>query len=153
MLVKITFYGYPDNDDGTGHFGTSIIAHALTWKGRLRYVDEEGLPRAGGTGTFDDPITAAASRGNHFFPPGTLLYIPEFRKYFFLEDECASCEKEEWLDLWIESNSASDPDVVEACESAWTGDENLPREVIIDPWPDLEVDPLPFLDAGSVCVE
>src|ERR1700737_1771289 len=76
MLVKITFYGYPDNDDGAGHFGTSIIAHALTWKGRLRHVDEEGLPRAGGTGTFDDPITAAASRGNHFFPPRTLPNSP-----------------------------------------------------------------------------
>lgn len=153
MLVKITFYGYPDNDDGAGNFHTAIIAHRLDWLGRRRYVDENGLPFAGGSGTFDDPITAAASRGNRFFPPGTLVYIPDFQKYFFLEDECASCDEEPWLDLWLESNSTSDPDVVEARESALTGDETRPREVIIDPPPDLGVDPLSFLEADSMSVE
>ena len=147
MFVKITFYGFPDNDDGEGHFRTAIIAHQLEWQGRPRYVDDGGLPFAGGTGTFDDPITAAASRGNRFFPPATLIYVPDLRKYFFLEDECASCFEEEWLDLWLESDQTSDPDLVEACESALTGDDSRLREVIIDPAPDLEVDLEPFLDA------
>jgi len=146
MFVKITFYGYPDNDDGAGHFGTAIIAHALEWVGRRRHVDVNGLPCAGGIGTFDDPITAAASAGNQFFPPGTLIYGTGMRKYFLIEDECASCTEQEWVDLWMESNSGSDPAIVEWCESEWTEDDTLLREVVINPSPGLEVDGMPFID-------
>ena len=143
--VKITFYGYPDNDDGDGHFGTAIIAHQLLWQGRPRYVDDHGLPFAGGTGTFDDPITAAASRGNPFFPPGALVYVVDLAKYFLLEDECASCFEEEWLDLWMESDASSDPAMVEMHEREWTGDDVILREVVVDPEPDLDVNVAPFM--------
>ena len=149
MFVKITFYGYPDNDDGDGHFGTAVIAHRLQWQGRPRYVDQEERPYAGGIGTFDDPITAAASSANSVFPPGTLVYVPGLKKYFFLEDECASCDEEEWLDLWMETHAGSDPELVEWCESEWTEDDTLRRLVVIDPPPDLEVDPSPFIDAST----
>jgi len=147
LRVKITFYGFPDNDDGQDHYGTAVIAHQLQWQGRSRYVDEEGVPRAGGTGTFDDPITAAASPGNSFLPPGTLVYVPDLEKYVYIEDECASCTDERWLDVWMESSSATDPAVVEESEDAWTGDDTLLREIVIEPPPDLKVDPTPFIDA------
>ena len=147
--ARITFYGYPDNDDGQGHFGTSVIALALTWQGRPRNVDATGVPFAGGAGTFDDPITAAASAGNPIFPAGTLVYIPGLRKYFLVEDECASCTDAAWLDLWMESNIASDPDLVESCEWAWTGDPMREREILLHPPPDLDVDPTPFVDPVS----
>ncbi len=149
MQVKITFYGYPDNDDGERHFGTAVVAHQLEWQGRSRYTDEKGLPFASGTGTFDDPITAAASTGNRVFPPGTLVYIPGLKKYFLVEDECESCSDEAWLDLWMESNSASEAWVVEKCEREWTGDDTFPRQIVIDPPPDLEVDPSPFIDSST----
>jgi len=29
LSLKVTFYGYPDNDDGEGHFGTNVI-HCYT---------------------------------------------------------------------------------------------------------------------------
>jgi len=146
MRVTITFYGYPDNDDGQGHFGTAIIAHELQWQGHPRHVDDQGLPYAGGTGTFADPITAAASHDNAFLPPGTLVYVSDLEKYFFIEDECASCTDEAWLDVWMESSSASDSAAVEQCEDIWTGDDTLLHEIVIDPAPGLKVDPSPFID-------
>jgi hypothetical protein len=148
--VKITFYGFPDNDDGEGHYGTAIIAHQLQWQGHSRYIDDDGLPFAGGTGTFDDPITAAASTGNRLFPPGTVVYVAALKKYFLIEDECASCDDEAWLDLWMESDAASDPEAVERSESEWTGDDALLREVIIDPAPDLDVDVTPFIQINGL---
>jgi WD40 repeat protein len=59
LKVKVTFYGYPDNDDGENNFGTNIIAHTLPG----RYTNEDGAPIAGGEGTYDDPITAATKDG------------------------------------------------------------------------------------------
>jgi hypothetical protein len=145
VRVKITFYGYPDNDDGEGHYGTAVIAHQLEWLGRSRYIDDREVPIAGGSGTFDDPITAAASNANRLFPPGTLIYVPDLKKYFLIEDECASCLEEEWVDLWMASDAASDPAIVEMYESEWTGDDAVLREVVVDPGPDLDVDVTPFI--------
>jgi hypothetical protein len=148
MNVKVTFYGYPDNDDGSGNFGTNVIAHELTWQGHNRRTNEQGDPIAGGAGTFEDPITAAASEGNTLMPPGTLVYIPRLKKYFLLEDNCASCSTEAWIDLWMESNAQSNPDVVLECEDNWTGDDTQLREIWINPPTALEVDTTPFFDTN-----
>lgn len=147
--VKVTFYGYPDNDDGEGHFGTNLIAHALQWQGRDRHMNRQGDPVAGGVGTFDDPITAAASEGNRLMPPGTLVYVPGLKKYFLLEDDCASCDAEEWIDLWMESNARSDAAAVKRCEEDWTGDDTAPREILINPPAGLDVDTRPFFDTRA----
>jgi hypothetical protein len=56
---KVAFYGYPDNDDGSGNYGTNVIAHALQWQGHGRHTDPQGNPVAGGVGTFEDPVAAA----------------------------------------------------------------------------------------------
>ncbi|HEY4383826.1 MAG TPA: hypothetical protein VGN34_05025, partial [Ktedonobacteraceae bacterium] len=55
VTVSVTSFGYPDNDDGSGHFGTAIIA----------FPKSDGNPTihniaTEGTGTYDDPITFAA---------------------------------------------------------------------------------------------
>lgn len=144
VLVTITFYGYPDNDDGDGHYGTAVIAHRLRWQDRRRFLGDDGLPIAGGSGTYDDPITAAASRGNRYFPPGTMVYVPHLAKYFLVEDECATCSYDEWLDLWMESSSDSDPRLVEARQSDLTGDVAVRWPVVIDPTAGLPVDQTPL---------
>lgn len=50
MSLKVTFYGYPDND-GSGTFGTNLIAYALQWQGHNRHRNAQGEPIAGGGGT------------------------------------------------------------------------------------------------------
>jgi hypothetical protein len=147
--VKVTFYGYPDNDDGEGHFGTNVIAHALVWQGHSRYVNADGDPVAGGVGTYDDPITAAAKEANKLLKPGTLVYVTGLKKYFFLEDECASCSTDMWIDLWMESNANSDAESVKECEYDWTGDDTKLRDILINPPSNLEVDHTPFYDTAA----
>lgn len=88
MQLKMTFYGWPDNaqrgDD---------IAYPIKHQ------------KAGGTGTYDDPITVAVvtqSNGGNW-SPGTLMYVPSLQKYLIVEDECASCDKDQ-IDVWMNSN-------------------------------------------------
>lgn len=145
LKVKVTFYGYPDNDDGENNFGTNIIAHTLPG----RYTNEDGAPIAGGEGTYDDPITAASKKGNELLPPGALVYIPYLKKYLIVEDECASCTNNNWIDVWMDSNEDSDGDAVGECESNWTGDDNDRWEVVIDPPNNLEVDTTPLFDTST----
>jgi hypothetical protein len=66
-----------------------------------------------GTGTYDDPITAASSAdtdpqnvtsanprhtfesfGGATLTPGTMIYNPEVQKYFIMEDSCIECGDE-----------------------------------------------------------
>ena len=64
-----------------------------------------------GAGTYDDPITAAASDqgweawGGATLSPGTLVYNPEVQKYFIMEDSCLECGDE-----WKCHLSAADTD-------------------------------------------
>jgi hypothetical protein len=55
-----------------------------------------------GAGTYDDPITAAASgdnggtgenesQGGATLAPGTIIYNPLTMKYYIMEDQCAEC--------------------------------------------------------------
>ena len=90
---------------------------------------------AGGTGTFEDPITIAVGHslasGHDVldFPAGTRIYLPDVRRYFIVEDTCGDGNEPEggpchqganangtnstiWIDMWIggESMSASGAD-------------------------------------------
>jgi hypothetical protein len=76
--------------------------------------------KAGGTGTFADPITLAVGHsyagGVHTldYAPGTKFYLPYLKKYFIVEDTCGDGSHPEngpchtgyqghpWLDLWID---------------------------------------------------
>jgi hypothetical protein len=98
----ITGFSYYDNDPP----GSATIAYPKVHS------------KAGGTGTYDDPITAAVEEGA--YSPGARFYIPNLRRYFIVEDQCASCTGA-WLDLWVDGRAASESGA-DSCMSAITGD-------------------------------
>lgn len=107
----VTFYGWYDNTPpgcGTAYDGC-----------------------AGGTGTYNDPITFASDKAE--FPVGTIIYYPTVQKYFKMEDSCGECIQD-WsnphggpdggpglhhVDLWIGGKGANEFDVID-CEDALT---------------------------------
>jgi 3D (Asp-Asp-Asp) domain-containing protein len=105
---QITFYGAADNDPP----GSREIAYPGILHGQ-----------AGGTGTFDDPITFAAQQGH--FAPGTKIYVPDVRRYFILEDSCANCSGSH-IDLW--AGSANDRGIVR-CEDSLTREGARPYQL------------------------
>ena len=81
QLKEVTFYGFPDN------------------------CPPSAQPHSNGTGTFANPITFAGAPSA--IKHGTLLYIPHYKKYFIMDDECEECEQD-WkkdktyhMDLWL----------------------------------------------------
>ena len=98
---------------------------------------------AGGTGTFDDPITLAV--GYDDFAVGTVFYVPLVRAYFVVEDRCGACsdptdEGDYTIDLWVGS------DWDNSCMYAITG----PHTVVRDAGPGWEVEYRPY-ELGSDC--
>jgi hypothetical protein len=93
--VFITFYGFNDNSCTveSQHDCNTIAFPGLGPK--KHQVATEGA------GTYDDPITCAASAtdsggdsesyGGATLSPGTIVYNPEVKKYFIMEDQCAEC--------------------------------------------------------------
>lgn len=84
--------------------------------------------RAGGKGTYDDPITIAVgiADGDLDYAPGTRFYMPSIRRYLIVEDQCGNdasdpCHNLDkamdgastWLDLWIGGASGSESDVAD----------------------------------------
>ena len=99
--------------------------------------------RAGGTGTWKDPITVAVQSGRFDF--GTRFYLPELKKYFIVEDLCGACYDgrnggEYTLDLWVDGSDLSSGGAAQ-CASRVTG----VQPAIKDPDSDLPV------ASGPVC--
>lgn len=69
---EVTFYGYPDNDPPGP-------ATAYNCGGRNN--------KAGGTGTYSDPVTFAGAPGA--FNQCEIIYLPFLTKYARFEDTCA----------------------------------------------------------------
>ena len=119
--VYISWYGFNDNSCTTeNQHGCNDIAYGAP----LSTAGEYGTPypNAGnikhtmateGTGSYDDPITAAASAdadpakptaknprhrfasaGGVTLTPGTIIYNPIVEKYFIMEDSCIECGDE-----------------------------------------------------------
>lgn len=88
---EVTFYGYPDNSPpGPG------TAHDC---GGRNYI-------AGGTGTYDDPLTMATAPGE--FNVCEIIYLPLLTKYVRYEDDCAQCTTDygngqNHIDIWTGS--------------------------------------------------
>jgi hypothetical protein len=63
----------------------------------------------GRTGAYNDPITFASQNSGVFnYPPGTIVYVPYFAKYFILEDLCSTCyTAQPQMDLWLGGVSQS----------------------------------------------
>lgn len=124
--LKVTFYGYPDNDPpGAG------IAHPV-----LHRV-------AGGTGTYEDPITVATHKGS--YRPGTRMYVPSLKKYLIVEDDCATCAPDH-IDIWMQSDQRF-KDRVLRCEDAFTPSD--PIDVEIAPPRGRPVSTTPFFDVRT----
>ena len=88
----LTAYGWPDNSPPGAVMATS-------WD-EATYPAFGGIhPLAGGTGTYDDPITFATTVVDTdadepvgaVVPWGTEIWVPKYEKYFIAEDVCYEC--------------------------------------------------------------
>lgn len=117
---------------------------------------------AGGTGTYEDPTTIAVGHslatGEDVldYPTGTRMYLPHLRRYGVVEDTCGDGPTPQdgpchdlaeapqgattWLDVWIDGGGTTAEDAV-ACARQVTG----LVTVVVEPRPDLAVDPGPIL--------
>ncbi|OHA18808.1 MAG: hypothetical protein A2664_04865 [Candidatus Taylorbacteria bacterium RIFCSPHIGHO2_01_FULL_46_22b] len=118
-----TAYTYYDNTPP----GSADISHPIIHQ------------KAGGTGTYADPITIAVGHsiisGQDIldYPAGTKFYIPNVRRYFIVEDTCGDGNTPQngpchtgfpsgtttWLDMWIDGQSGTNAQA-DNCASAVT---------------------------------
>ncbi|PYH41011.1 uncharacterized protein BP01DRAFT_408577 [Aspergillus saccharolyticus JOP 1030-1] len=136
--VTYTFYGYPDNDPP----GADIA-----------YNCGRGTS-AGGTGTWDDPLTFATAPGE--FAPCEVIYAPYIQKYLIHEDYCETCTRrwngllgpQMWhVDVWLGGDSVTSAGEQLSCENQLTP--GLESQVVIrDPRADLPVDDVLFYAGG-----
>jgi hypothetical protein len=161
-----------------------VIAYttAYTWydntppgSADIAFAKSYGYPtvheKAGGIGTYEDPITIAVGHvlqdgtSTPDFAPGTRFYIPNLRKYFIVEDLCGDGDRPQdipchllteealatgatiWLDMWIDGESVS-AEQADACAHELTGG----YAVIESPRPDYVVVPGPIAH-NRVCAE
>lgn len=144
--MYVTLYGWADNSPPGPDIAYPVL-HA----------------RAGGTGTYTDPVTFATDQKE--LAPGTIVYYPYLKKYFVMEDDCGDCDKD-WegkgpnggpgyrhIDLWAggDANSTNprNPEgaALRACENALTQAGQVP--VIVNPPNTLQVDTTPIFDTRT----
>ena len=113
--VYITWYGFNDNSCTTeSQHDCDDIAYPGLGPQKHQVATE-------GAGTYDDPITAAASdqgwetAGGATLEPGTLIYNPEVKKYFIMEDSCLECG-DEWK-CHLSSDDTDDPNPPSGCKA------------------------------------
>jgi hypothetical protein len=123
---------------------------------------------AGGTGTYQDPVTVAVGHsiinGQDIldWPQGMRFYIPNLRRYFIVEDTCGDgptpqngpCNNlstadpgaQTWLDVWVDGSQMS-ATAASNCESNITHN----QLVIENPPPGYAV--VPGAIAASSCTQ
>ena len=116
ISAHITFYGYPDNDPPSNQIAYSC-----------------GRDGAGGSGTWDDPVTVAIAPKD--IAPCTKLYIPYLQKYGVAADECAQCISDfnngiHHVDIWTGGNWDGGQNQIN-CEDKLTPDPQ--QHVIVNP--------------------
>jgi len=125
--VKQTFYGWPDNDPaGSG----------------IAYDCGRGFT-AGGSGTYDDPLTFASAKDE--FNQCEIIYDPNLSKYLRFEDFCAQCDTD-WkesgmyhIDVFVGSSQGGGGQDQIDCEiRLTTGDQTIMREPAADYYVDSE---------------
>ena len=127
----VTLYGWPDNSPPGADIAYPQIHQS-----------------AGGTGTYDDPITFATDKDE--LSPGTIVYYPYLKRYFIMEDDCAECDTD-WgngkshIDLWV-GGEGGDSNAVIQCEDSLTQDSG---DVIVNPGSGETVDTTPLFDSSS----
>ncbi|HEU0028282.1 MAG TPA: hypothetical protein VFQ25_14310 [Ktedonobacterales bacterium] len=136
-----TFYAAFDNDPA----GSLAIA----------YPAPEGKhERAGGVGSYADPLTLAADA--RWLPAGTRVYAPRWHKYFIMEDQCVECEAD-WSDKRFHHVDLFMPPSMKAgvlgCEDAATKEQAENDIIVLAPAPNLPVDSTPLYTDTGGCVE
>jgi hypothetical protein len=150
--VKLTFYGFPDNTppgpaiqcniqfrndcDASTNTCTNTASKLLT----ASNCGPRG-ETAGGTGTYDDPLTMA-SAGN-WFCHLEVVYLPYLQKYLRYEDFCQQCitdakSNSKHIDIWTGSNTTNGGSLQLQCENFLTP--GSPQTMIRNPPSDLPVD-------------
>lgn len=107
IQAELTGYSYQDN---TPAGSADICCPVLHQK-------------AGGTGTFADPLTTAVpgSGGSGMeFPKGTKFYVPSIKRYVIVEDSGATKMSSPHLDIWVDGEGHSKGDS-DACMNSFTG--------------------------------
>lgn len=150
-VVMTEFGGRP-----RGPYATLYASYDNTPPGstRIEYSRCAGFAtvhcEAGGTGTYEDPITMATDPRE--LPIGTRVYSGQLRKYAVMEDSCAECIRD-WsnhrharFDFYAGTTSN---EAVLRCEDSLTSNG---RPMAINPPPGKPVDPSPiFDDRTGVC--
>lgn len=133
-----TGYSYFDNTPP----GSATISHPALHK------------KAGGQGTYKDPVTVAVghsiinSKDILDYPKGTRFYIPNVKKYFIVEDTCGDGPKPQngachsltkapkgvtvWLDIWI-GGQGSTRKQADDCMSKVTDGNGAIHKAILNP--------------------
>lgn len=145
MRAFLTGYGYWDNTPP----GSAAISKPVIHD------------KAGGTGTYQDPITIAVGhviengRQTLDFAPGTRFYIERLRKYAIVEDVCGDGNRPQdgpchtghkghpWLDIYIGGASQNSRATV-ACANKLTA----LQDIVMHPRPDYPVHVGEITDSG-----
>lgn len=135
----VTYYGWADNTPP----GTDIA-----FPGQPNTIHTA----AGGTGTYDDPITMASDP--NVWSVGTKMYLPYIKKYVIMEDICGGCTNNKntgkyHIDIWMNSDSRNTDKLLD-CENFYTR-QSVQAE--INPPADREVDNTPLFDpVTGICL-
>jgi hypothetical protein len=127
--------------------------------------------RAGGTGTFDDPITMAVGHslatGHDVLDiaAGTKFYLPHVRRYFVVEDTCgdgsapqnrgchnlgtAAAGAQLWVDLYVGGSATDNKAVVQRCAGTVTDGDKALHVMVADPSPNHIVVTGPLFQGGE----
>lgn len=145
FTAYITGYSYWDNTPP----GSAAIARPVIHQ------------RAGGSGTYRDPITIAVGyrlvggRAKLDFPAGTRFYLPHLQRYAIVEDICGDgpnpdvtgCHRGKqgrpWLDIYVDGSRVG-PDAANACMYRLTGF----NTIIMNPGKGYPVTPSPIAESG-----
>jgi hypothetical protein len=153
--VKVTFYGWPDNSPpgpaiscqlesrGNCNTGSGSCTSTSTNSNPSSTPSSICGPRgeiAGGTGTYDDPLTMASA--GEWFCHLEVVYLPYLQKYLRYEDYCQACVEDVpkgiHIDIWTGSNTTSGGNLQLECENTLTP--TPLQSMIRNPLPNLTVD-------------
>lgn len=134
VLVASACDGRPASPPSDEKVMTDVYMTAYTWFDNTPAgspdISHPVLHReAGGTGTYEDPVTVAVGHSLETgkdvldIPAGTRIYVPHVRRYFIVEDTCGDGPTPEdgpchsgaeeyggasvWIDLWISGEGGS----------------------------------------------
>lgn len=145
FTAYITGYSYWDNTPP----GSAAIARPVVHQ------------RAGGKGTYKDPITIAVGyrlvggRAKLDYPAGTRFYLPHLKRYAIVEDICGDgsqphltgCARGKnghpWLDIYVDGRKVG-AGAANACMYSLTGF----HEIIINPGKNYQVAAGPIAESG-----